>query len=64
MKLVYISILSLGMLFLSGCQSTGSETAAQTDSSEMGDDGTQTADTGSRLLMDRYKSGEIPGLQD
>lgn len=60
MKNLIAFLTLIAVLFLSACASTprqssgsGGEASAEEQSS-----------TGSRLLMDRYKSGEIPGYRE
>lgn len=72
MKLLYILSLSIFSLFFLGCASSGgteaadSEEAAATEASA-DSAGTKTAyegSTGSGLLMERYKTGQIEGYRD
>ncbi|WPJ97440.1 hypothetical protein SH580_06915 [Coraliomargarita algicola] len=74
MKLSHIITLLIAALFFSGCASNDNasmteEAAPATGSSTMGNDGAtqKTAyegSTGSGLLMERYKSGNIEGYRD
>jgi len=73
MKLSHIITLLIAALFFTGCASkktasTTEETAPATGSATVGDDGSgqKTAyegSTGSGLLMERYKSGQIEGFR-
>ncbi|MGZ0655867.1 hypothetical protein ACWPKO_10535 [Coraliomargarita sp. W4R53] len=73
MKLSHIITLLIAALFFSGCASketasTTEEAAPATGSATMGNDGAgqKTAyegSTGSGLLMERYKSGDIEGYR-
>ena len=75
MKLIQLLALLGTASFFTGCASTEKSAPATSSSSAAPvthaapvPGGTSTAgqqeDTGSGLLMDRYKSGEIPGLND
>lgn len=62
MKFINLLALLVAALFFTACASTDeSAPAADTDAPVA----TETQDTGSEgLLMDQYKSGEIPGYRD
>jgi len=71
MKLLYILPLLISSLFILGCASSGgseaieTQDAAATDGST-GATGAKTAyegSTGSGLLMERYKAGQIEGYR-
>ena len=76
MKLIHLLALLGAASFFTGCASTEKSAPASASSSSAApvthaapvQGGVSTAgqqeETGSGLLMDRYKSGEIPGLND
>jgi outer membrane biogenesis lipoprotein LolB len=73
MKLSHIITLLIAAFFITGCASTNSSTAEEaapaTESEAMMDEGVtnKTAyegSTGSGLLMERYKSGQIEGFRN
>jgi hypothetical protein len=74
MKLTHIITLLIAALFFTGCASneatsTNEEAAPATGSATMGNEGAgqKTAyegSTGSGLLMERYKSGNIEGYRN
>lgn len=60
MKTTHILTLLCAALFFAGCASTQNSTEEAQEGVQSQDD----ASTGSGLLMDRYKTGEIPGYRD
>jgi uncharacterized lipoprotein YajG len=59
MKITHLLTLLLAALFFAGCAST------QESASNEASDSVESQDrTGSGLLMDQYKAGEIPGYRD
>lgn len=75
MKLSHIITLLIAALFFTGCASnesasTTEEVAPETGASTMGNEGSSTnktayeGSTGSGLLMERYKSGQIEGYRN
>jgi len=73
MKLIYILSLLTSLFIFAGCASDGgAETATSEEATSTGDSsydgaGAKTAyegSTGSGLLMERYKSGQIEGFRE
>jgi hypothetical protein len=72
MKHIILFSLSAVCFFFMGCASTGSDESAATEDtaaeeSSTGSTGAKTAydgSTGSGLLMERYKSGQIDGFRN
>jgi uncharacterized lipoprotein YajG len=59
MKMTPLLTLLLGAFFFAGCASTQESASSDASESVESQDG-----TGSGLLMDQYKSGQIPGYRD
>jgi PBP1b-binding outer membrane lipoprotein LpoB len=59
MKITSLFTLFFGALFLAGCASTEESASTTVPAASESPHG-----NGSRLLMDQYKSGEIPGYRD
>lgn len=72
MKLLYTLTLSLFSLFILGCASSGGSESADSEEAAAMEDSAGTKDTrtayegstGSGLLMERYKVGQIKGYSD
>jgi hypothetical protein len=62
MKFINLLALLFAALFFAGCASTD-DSAPAADNAGADTAAAQT-DDGEGLLMDRYKSGEIPGYRD
>jgi hypothetical protein len=62
MKLINLFALLFAALFFAGCASTDDSTSAADNAGA--DTATAQADEDEGLLMDRYKSGEIPGYRE
>ena len=62
MKFINLLTLLFAAFFFAGCASTD-DSASATDNTASDAVGSQD-DAAEGLLMDRYKSGEIPGLHD
>ncbi len=64
MKYITTLLLLSAVLLLGACGTTGNRSTNEADPAPTGGETADSVDTGSGLLMDRYTSGEIPGLRD